>query len=96
MWTQLSSIIPRYVKNRSIDRKLKEQEICNLWDVIIEDIYRGASKFARPKAVKENVLYIAVCDPLWVTELEGNKHTLLHHLRRQHPHLTSIMFQYLP
>ncbi len=96
MWNPISTIIPRYIKNRGIDRKLQEQEICTLWDVIVEEIYRGASKFARPRAVKENVLYVTVCDPLWVTELEGNKHTLLYSLRRKCPHLTGILFQYLP
>ena len=80
MWSSLATIIPRYIKNRSIDRKIKEREICILWDVIVEDVYRGASKFARPRAVRENILYVTVSDPLWVTELEGNKHTLLHSL----------------
>jgi len=94
MWNSLAHIIPKYLTQKSLHRKLREQEVCAYWDTVLEGLYKGASRFTRPVKVEDGVLYVSVYDQLWITELEGNKYTLVNSLKSKYPQLHRISFQY--
>ena len=94
MWNSLANLIPKYLTQKSLHRKLREQEVCAHWNIVLEELYKGASHFTRPIKVEDDVLYVSVYDQIWITELEGNKYTLIHSLKNKYPQLKRISFQY--
>lgn len=96
MWTPISPILNRYIKQKSLGKKFQEAALFFAWDNVLNGLYGGGSRFTKVIGVKDDVLYVRVYNSLWVAELEGNKYVLLHLLKKHYPSLAQISFRCLP
>lgn len=97
MWTPIAPILGKYIKQKSLDKKLQETTLFFAWDNILNDLYKnGASRFTKIIGAKNDILYVRVYNSLWVAELEGNKYVLLNLLKKHYPSLRQISFRCLP
>jgi predicted nucleic acid-binding Zn ribbon protein len=62
----ISHIIENYIADKKIGTKLNSSKIFNYWTEIV-----GAeiAKNAKPKKLKDKVLYVSTVNPIWAGEL---------------------------
>ena len=62
----LADILKSYIKDKDIAKKINHHRLFNYWTSIVgADI----SANAKPRLLRDKVLYISVSNPIWSTEL---------------------------
>jgi hypothetical protein len=63
---RVGSILEKTLKKMSLDRKLKEHEIWNVWDSVVGD---HVSRHAQPDFMRNRILFVKVSSSPWMQQL---------------------------
>ncbi|MDD3519762.1 MAG: DUF721 domain-containing protein [Actinomycetota bacterium] len=62
----IANVLETYIQDKDLAKKINHHKLFNCWTVIVgSDI----SQHARPKMLRNKVLYISTSNPIWSTEL---------------------------
>ena len=70
----LGSVLADVFQKRNWQRRLKLHQVFLFWDEVVG---REIAFHARPCLIKGDVLWVDVSDPIWMQQLQFEKHTLL-------------------
>lgn len=62
----IADVLKTYIQNKNIAKKINSHKIFNYWSAIVG---RDISQHAKPKMLRNNVLYISTSNHIWSTEL---------------------------
>lgn len=63
---RVGSILEKTLKKMSLDRKLKEHEIWNVWDSVVGEY---VSRHAQPDFMRNKILFVKVSSSPWMQQL---------------------------
>jgi hypothetical protein len=63
---RVGSILEKTLKNMSLDRKLKEHEVWNVWNTIVGE---HVSRHAQPEFMNNKILFVKVSSSPWMQQL---------------------------
>jgi len=63
---RVGSILEKTLKKMSLDRKLKEHEIWNVWDSVVGE---QVSRHAQPDFMRNKILFVKVSSSPWMQQL---------------------------
>jgi hypothetical protein len=62
----VGSILEKTLKRMSLDRKLKEHEVWNIWDSVVGEY---VSRYAQPDRMRNKILFVRVSSSPWMQQL---------------------------
>ncbi len=62
----IADVLKTYIQNKNIAKKINNHKIFNYWSVIVG---RDISLHAKPRMLRNKILYISTSNPIWSTEL---------------------------
>ena len=63
---RVGSILEKTLKNMSLDRKLKEHKVWDIWDSVVGDY---VSRHAQPDFMRNKILFVRVSSSPWMQQL---------------------------
>lgn len=62
----IADVLKTYIQNKDIAKKINHHKLFNYWAVIVGG---DISSHAKPRMLRNKVLYISTSNPIWSTEL---------------------------
>lgn len=76
----IGKIIEKILKNYGIEKKVKENQVINIWDEIVG---RKISSITKPMRVADGKLFVQVCNSSWRSELFLLKPKILKKIQKE-------------
>ena len=81
-FAKIGELLPQILNKLGLDQRFKEQQILNLWPMVVGEELAARSRATR---VDRGVLYVRVDHGAWMQELHFMEKELLRKLRAQSP-----------